>query len=79
MRGVHLQPGQHEIEFVFRPRLTGFYISLGAIITALSLLSFLFVAPSSASDPQKQKEISARDTRPQVRPEKKAVADTKPA
>ena len=37
MRGVYLEPGEHQIEFVFRPPLSAFYISMGAIVLGIAL------------------------------------------
>jgi len=43
MRGVHLQPGMHQIKFVFRPPITLLYVSLAAIAGGILLLVFLCV------------------------------------
>jgi hypothetical protein len=38
MRGVHLEPGDHMVEFQFRPPVVGLYVSLTAIALGLALL-----------------------------------------
>ena len=42
MRGVYLQPGEHEINFHFQPKITTLYISLSAWATGLLIAVFLF-------------------------------------
>lgn len=41
MRGVHLPPGEHEVEFRFEPGHTALYVSLGAIVLGVVLCGFL--------------------------------------
>ncbi|MFO1514748.1 MAG: hypothetical protein U1F83_17865 [Verrucomicrobiota bacterium] len=42
MRGVFLdKAGDHRVEFKFQPPLTGFYISVAAIVVALGLLAYV--------------------------------------
>jgi uncharacterized membrane protein YfhO len=41
MRGVHLEPGEHTVEFALRPNLTGLYISLITMGVAMVLLVVL--------------------------------------
>jgi hypothetical protein len=43
MRGVHLSPGQHKVEFVFRPNIRPVYVGLVGIILAGALLGYLGV------------------------------------
>lgn len=43
MRGVHLQPGIHTVEFRFRPSMGGFYVSLAAIGLGIVLCGILLV------------------------------------
>ena len=44
-RGVFLaQAGEHQVEFHFQPPLTGFYISLAAMVVGLGLLGYVIVA-----------------------------------
>jgi hypothetical protein len=52
MRGVVLDPGQHEVVFTYEPPMTGLHISLGAILLGVALCGFLTVAPG-------RKELSA--------------------
>ena len=42
MRGVCLQPGEHEIKFHFQPKITTLYISLSAWAAGLLIAGFLF-------------------------------------
>ena len=41
MRGVALPPGEHTVEFVFKPDVKTLYISLAAIVTGLSLVGYV--------------------------------------
>lgn len=41
MRGVFLQPGEHQVEFRFEPPITGLYITLAALIVAVGLCGVL--------------------------------------
>jgi len=41
MRGVYLSPGQHKVEFAFRPDLRPVYLSIATIILAAALLGYL--------------------------------------
>jgi len=52
MRGVHIQPGQHTVEFRYEPPTKGFFVSVGAIVAALGLCGVL--------------AISSRDTKPRT-------------
>lgn len=40
MRGVFLEPGEHTVEFQFRPPVDALYVSLGAIALGLVLVGF---------------------------------------
>jgi hypothetical protein len=40
MRGVFLEPGEHAVEFRFRPPMEAFYVSLAAIALGLPLVGF---------------------------------------
>jgi hypothetical protein len=44
MRGVYLEPGQHEVEFRFRPDIRMFYVNLAAIFVGVGLLGYAAVA-----------------------------------
>jgi hypothetical protein len=54
MRGVHLAPGEHTVEFRFAPSNRSLYVSLAACAIALALVAFLtFVrddAPATATE-----------------------------
>jgi hypothetical protein len=41
MRGVHLAPGEHTVEFRFAPSNRSLYVSLAACVAALALVAFL--------------------------------------
>ena len=43
MRGVHLPPGNHEVEFRFEPSLTWLYVSLASLLGGFGLLGFVIV------------------------------------
>jgi hypothetical protein len=52
MRGVFLQPGQHQVEFRFQPPVNGLYVSLAAIGLGLALCGLLaFSGARSKSTP----------------------------
>jgi hypothetical protein len=40
MRGVYLEPGQHEVEFRFRPNIKMFYVNVAATFIAICLLGY---------------------------------------
>jgi len=42
MRGVFLEPGEHTVEFLFRPPVNALYVSLGALALGLVLVGFAF-------------------------------------
>jgi uncharacterized membrane protein YfhO len=44
MRGVYLEPGQHEVEFKFRPNIHMLYVNLVAIGFGVCLLAYVGVA-----------------------------------
>jgi hypothetical protein len=41
MRGVHLPPGPHTVEWRYQPPFTGLYVSLGALALTAGVLGFL--------------------------------------
>ena len=43
MRGVHLEPGAHTVEFRFQPPVRPLYVSLAAILVGLLLLGVVGV------------------------------------
>jgi len=45
MRGVHLQPGSHTIEFRFAPPVDTLYVSLATVMLGLGLCGFLALYP----------------------------------
>jgi len=51
MRGVHLEPGEHTVEFALRPSLTGLYISLITMGVAMVLLGVLGCTGRNSSTP----------------------------
>jgi uncharacterized membrane protein YfhO len=55
MRGVEVADGAHTVEFRFEPPISGFYISLAAIIVGLALAGILIIpgktAPAPANEP----------------------------
>jgi hypothetical protein len=58
MRGVHLAPGTHKVEFRFEPSTNTFYVSLAAIGIGLLLCGLLVVVkdpPSPAGEDLQQK------------------------
>lgn len=52
MRGVRIGPGEHEVDFQFRPPRNGLYLSLGATLLCVGLLGYLsFLAPLKSDQP----------------------------
>jgi len=54
MRGVHLEPGDHTVEFKFQPRITALYITLSALALGGLLLGIVIISSrreSSAQNP----------------------------
>ncbi|NJO56676.1 MAG: YfhO family protein [Rhodospirillales bacterium] len=41
MRGVHLPPGEHTIEWRFKPPTGGLYVSVAAILVGLLLIGIV--------------------------------------
>jgi hypothetical protein len=41
MRGVQVGPGEHTIQFRYRPPVKPFYVSLAAILSGLGIVGFL--------------------------------------
>lgn len=64
MRGVHLGPGTHSVEFKFRPRFGLLYVSLSASILGLLMLGFLAVSANKNSTPP-----ATRQNQPAPKPE----------
>jgi len=50
MRGVQLTPGQHTVEFTFRPPLRGFYVSASVMVLGLLLAGYLAVSVRRRSE-----------------------------
>lgn len=71
MRGVHLGPGTHMVEFRFQPRFGLLYVSLAAIIVGMLMLGFLLVSGTKGSVVQ---EDSPPTPAPAARPAPKPVA-----
>ncbi|EEF60313.1 YfhO family protein [Pedosphaera parvula] len=61
MRGVYLQPGQHEIVFKYLPPFGVFYVSLSAVILAILLIGFLAIS-SGKPEPKLAAEKKAKDS-----------------
>jgi hypothetical protein len=51
MRGVFLEPGNHTVEFLFRPPIGGLYVSLASISLSLVLLGILLASNARPSKP----------------------------
>ncbi|MSU62671.1 MAG: hypothetical protein EXS31_09785 [Pedosphaera sp.] len=49
MRGVHLPPGEHAVEFRFEPSISLLYVSLAALVLGLGLAGVLAFAPKEFS------------------------------
>jgi hypothetical protein len=49
MRGVYLQPGTHNVEFLFKPDTAPMYVSLAAIVIGLLLLGFVIFSREQAA------------------------------
>jgi hypothetical protein len=49
MRGVFLNPGQHTVEFRYRPSLKPLYVSLATIILGLAMVGFVVVRPRNGT------------------------------
>jgi hypothetical protein len=58
MRGVHLVPGSHLIEFTFQPSRAGLYVSLCAIAFGLVLLGFVSLPKTRPASVQEEKQPS---------------------
>ncbi len=75
MRGVYLQPGPHTVQFQFKPDIDTLYVSLGAVLIALSVLGYVAFArekqppseparePSPAKQPRPARELGRAATR----------------
>lgn len=72
MRGVHLQPGNHMVEFKFQPPYQLLYVSLAAIALAVLTLGLLLVVVNTAPAPEKPAP------RPQAPPAPATVPTPKP-
>jgi hypothetical protein len=51
MRGVYLPPGNHTVEFQFRPRMGTFYVSLAAVCLGVVLCGLLIVVNRPTPSP----------------------------
>ncbi len=52
MRGVQVPAGEHAVEFVFAPSITGLYVSLAAIILGVALAGVLVVSKPKEQKPE---------------------------
>ncbi len=50
MRGVHVPPGEHTVEFRFEPPISLLYVSLAALVIGLGLAGVLAFAPKDSAD-----------------------------
>ena len=51
MRGVRVEPGEHEVVFEFRPPRKGFYVSMLAALLGVGMLGYLgFVEPRARGE-----------------------------
>ena len=79
MRGVHLSPGKHTVEFKFAPAAGSIRISLAGLGLAGVLGAFLIFMPSSRRDDDgddAQEEVDLEITVPSDDPETPTVAET---
>jgi hypothetical protein len=60
MRGVALQPGEHRVEFHFRPPTRALYVTLTAIAIAAVLLGFVVIPRRNVSSPSKGVETKEK-------------------
>lgn len=56
MRGVHLEPGEHQIEFRFKPKMTTFYVSLGAWGVGILIAGYAFITNRKRSGAEEKKD-----------------------
>jgi hypothetical protein len=79
MRGVYLEPGQHNIEFKYQPPFHALYVSLAALGVGIVLLGMVVVAESRAPMPvPSPAPLAAPSPRPQPAPAPKSP-EPKPA
>jgi hypothetical protein len=55
MRGVHLKPGVHKVEFRFVQPMGTFFVSVGAIVLGALLSGLLILLPPSAPSPEPER------------------------
>jgi hypothetical protein len=53
MRGVQLEPGEHTVEFHFRPPLLGLYVSIVSIVVGIGLWGWLGVTTRKENESAK--------------------------
>jgi hypothetical protein len=73
MRGVHLMPGEHTVEFKFQPPYNLIFVSLSAIALGVLTLGVLLVVVNKTPAPDPKS-----DPRPQAPPAPAAVPTPKP-
>ena len=74
MRGVHLMPGTHQIEFKFQPPVGLLYVSLTAMASGLLALAFLLVSVNKNRSPVPASAIRS----PPASPHSQITARPKP-
>jgi hypothetical protein len=67
MRGVHLSPGAHTVEFRFEPPVRALYVSLAAVVVGLVLCGVLLFSGQRRIEPEE-----GAKPEPETRPGKKA-------
>lgn len=73
MRGVSLQPGQHEVEFRFRQPVKMLYVNLAAVVVGVVLLGYAMVV--SRKGPDEDDELAPEKTTSK-QPERQAERQT---
>ena len=60
MRGVYLTPGEHKVEFKYRPPRVWFWVTFASIALALSLIGYLAVAKERTTEDSSSKPIGRK-------------------
>jgi hypothetical protein len=69
MRGVHLTPGVHTVEFRFEPPVRALYVSLTAVLTGMVLCGALVFSNKRKNEPEEiaKPEAEARPGKQRTR------------
>ena len=59
MRGVYLEPGDHTVEFLFKPPINALYVSLAGVVVGIGLMGFLVFSKKPSSPDQAQADAAA--------------------